>query len=126
MSNPRPAAVRRSSKHTAVGFTLVELLVVIGIIAILVGVLLPALARARESAKTIQCQSNLRQLGQAINMYAVGNAQSLPFGEWNPVDPKNPLVSYSDGAKNTRWYMQLMAVLAPKYGISWNDAYNTN
>jgi len=63
-------------------FTLVELLVVIGIIALLISVLMPALARARGAAKAIACGSNLRQIGQAIYMYANDNKGVLPVGRY--------------------------------------------
>jgi len=60
------------------GFTLVELLVVIGIIAVLIGVLLPALSRARQNAMILKCAANERSLGQAMFIYASLNKGSLP------------------------------------------------
>ena len=64
-------------------FTLVELLVVIGILTVLLALLMPAAARAREQARSVQCASNLRQLGNAFVMYAIDNEQWYPHhGDW--------------------------------------------
>src|SRR5947209_8784167 len=63
-------------------FTLVELLVVIGIISVLVAILLPALGAARESAKTTKCLSNLRQIGSALQQYANDHKGCLVPGDY--------------------------------------------
>jgi prepilin-type N-terminal cleavage/methylation domain-containing protein len=102
----RRSPVREGRPVASTGFTLVELLVVIGIISLLVSVLLPALNKARQQANLIDCESRLRQMGQALNIYVTENNGLLPLGDvrhdptastpWeNPVsDPENQEFSW--------------------------------
>jgi prepilin-type N-terminal cleavage/methylation domain-containing protein/prepilin-type processing-associated H-X9-DG protein len=92
----------RTSRRPA-AFTLVELLVVIGIIALLVGILLPSLARARESARATQCLSNMRQVGLAFTMFANAHGGHLPqTGSRDGVAPFD--VNGVQTNVNVRWF----------------------
>ena len=88
--------VRRASGHSGSGrilpsnnngFTLIELLVVVAIIALLMGILLPSLSRARRQAKKISCISNMRQMGVALQAYLMENENRLPPSSCYLSDP---------------------------------------
>lgn len=94
-------------------FTLVELLVVIGIIALLVSILLPALNSARQAAASVVCQSNLRQVMQAIQLYANENHGIMPHTYGNMGD--------GTGLNGTYWTVQI----APYLGIQRGNDHGT-
>ena len=102
----RPDAMamgRENARHGAPAFTLVEMLVVIAVIAILAGLLLPALARAKEQAKSAKCVSNLHQVFVAMTMYVDENEGflhnvngSIPnYGQWT-ANPRSSLILAPD------------------------------
>ena len=78
---PRAPATRSRA------FTLVELLVVIGIIALLISILLPSLQKAREAANRVKCASNLRSLGQSVHMFAQAQKGKIPAHHSTPWGP---------------------------------------
>jgi prepilin-type N-terminal cleavage/methylation domain-containing protein/prepilin-type processing-associated H-X9-DG protein len=98
-------------------FTLVELLVVMGVIAILIALLLPALTGARENAKTVKCASQLRSLGQAINNYVVASKGNLPlWSGWHTIDGDGT----GPDAPGPAWTEQLASSYAKPGNAIWN------
>lgn len=108
-------------RRRAAGFTLVELLVVIGIIAILISILLPAMGRARRAAASVKCASNLRTIVQGMQMYANTYKGAIPGSAWT-----SGAHLYGPGASNANcpgvshindWQAPIAAML----GIKFNE-----
>jgi len=110
---------RRKPKR---GFTLVELLVVIGIIALLISILLPALNKARQSAKKIACLANLKSLGNAFVMYSGANKGWWPY-------PTSTQASNTQNGSNAYggtpiWYDAIDPYLGSKVGVNRQNTAN--
>ncbi|NOS72312.1 MAG: DUF1559 domain-containing protein [Verrucomicrobia bacterium] len=113
------------------GFTLIELLVVIAIIAVLAALLLPALSRAKESARTTQCLNQMRQLGLAVRLYADDNDDTFPRSQHsafaNGQLPWERSIAPQLGSSTTTWTNLLTGVYhcpSDKRTTPWSYGFN--
>jgi len=102
----------RTNRDTVNAFTLIELLLVVAIIGILAALLLPSLSKSKSYVRSSACKSNLRQMGQALQMYVHEHENSYPY-YCNPYDPS---LDAAVGAANTRYWW---AKLVPYYPLTW-------
>lgn len=112
------------------GFTLIELLVVISVIAVLIAVLLPAVARAKDLAKTTLCLSNLRQMGVGLAAYSADAKSEIPQywgGQWDATHNFNKYVDDGSGyllevSSQREWFLFYRDYLASPIGPNLSDS----
>jgi prepilin-type N-terminal cleavage/methylation domain-containing protein len=101
------------------GFSVIELLVVMGIIAILIAILVPVISRARQSKRTVECLNNLRSIGAAFNAYAVEHQSRLPDPETTEQSWEQLLTPYSGDHFHCPADFELYPVVGSSY--DWRD-----
>jgi prepilin-type N-terminal cleavage/methylation domain-containing protein/prepilin-type processing-associated H-X9-DG protein len=112
------------TKQARTGFTLVELLVVIGIIALLISILMPSLSRARASANLVACQSNFKQIYTALSFYANENKGMLPYSSFYKSDATANYDERDTSGTNARTFQILSGLLGTDIKDPYRDSLN--